>query len=71
MKDFEIEVKGVKYRINERDILNLARYGACHLYNMEMKKYVEDKNENKDFSFSGEFHREIYKHLKKMLKEEN
>lgn len=70
MENFEVEVKGCKYTINERDILALAKYGAIHLYNMELQKYVEDKNENKELSFSGEFHREIYKHLEKMLKEE-
>ena len=71
MKNFEIEVKGCKYRINERVILNLAKYGACHLYNMELYRQVEDKNGNKELSFSVEFHRGIYEHIKKMLKEEN
>ena len=71
MKNFEVEVKGCKYTVKERYILNLAKYGVWHLYSQELAKCVEDKIENKDFSFSGEFHREIYKHLNKMLKEEN
>lgn len=71
MKNFEVEVKGCKYTIKERYILNLAKYGVWHLYSQELAKCVEDKTRSKDYlSFSCEFHREIYKHIMKMLREE-